>query len=309
MKIFIRLFKVFIVILMAGQFLTAKALDSLKMATARDYFSKGLDAYNQGNYPASINYLKISIRAAPRAITYYLISNAYAKSDDYDDALSSIRKALSTTPPLDNDYQDDANKIRNWAAQRIKERDNPPPKDENGVSISQNAITIPLKCKIPDQSENPFKRPAFVYVPLQHPGAGNKPGWRFTFPGPGRRNENQQIGDFCCTGETATVLNPNNVPLGYIYFYDFEGGMNLGNGRSSASKLKILLSGTQNINDAGASRAIDEIDFSGAELRPGAVKYKTIGALTYKVVILSVQKYGTDSFMTDAIRVDVEVSD
>lgn len=36
----------------------------------------------------------------------------------------------------------------------------------------------------------------------------------FYFPGDGQRNNNGYIGDYCCTGETATVSTPNGDAIG-----------------------------------------------------------------------------------------------
>jgi hypothetical protein len=40
----------------------------------------------------------------------------------------------------------------------------------------------------------------------------------FEFPGAGIRNNNETIGDFCCTGETATLRTAQGAPVGFIYF-------------------------------------------------------------------------------------------
>jgi hypothetical protein len=39
------------------------------------------------------------------------------------------------------------------------------------------------------------------------------------------RNNNDTIGDFCCTGETATIRTAQGTPAGFIYFYGFSGGI------------------------------------------------------------------------------------
>ena len=69
----------------------------------------------------------------------------------------------------------------------------------------------------------------------------------FEFPGDGQKNNNQSIGDFCCTGETATVQTNMGAPLGYIYFYDFPGGgVLVGDGsRSAAEEFSVLVSGSR----------------------------------------------------------------
>jgi tetratricopeptide (TPR) repeat protein len=307
MKTYTNLTKSLIVILIMFTHATATAQDSLTMARAATNFQRGLDAYNQGNYHTAINYLNQSINAVPKAVTYYLISNVYAKSYDYDDALTSINLAFAAKPPLNQKFAGDANKIKTWAINEQKIKNSPAPQPVDGVQISQSAITVPPNFTVPASNENPYKQLRLTHIPSPKPRVEENPGWRFSFPGGGRQNMNGTIGDFCCTGETGTILNSGSEPIGYIYFFGFEGGMNLGNGRSAASKLRILLSGAQNTNDTSSPRLKDEVDFSGSELRPGFAKYQTVGALRYKVIIVSLEKYGESWFMMDNIKVEVDV--
>jgi hypothetical protein len=67
----------------------------------------------------------------------------------------------------------------------------------------------------------------------------------FEFPGAGKRNNNGTIGDFCCTGETATIRTEQGTPIGFIYFYGFSGGINLKSG-AAADQLSVLVSGISN---------------------------------------------------------------
>lgn len=69
----------------------------------------------------------------------------------------------------------------------------------------------------------------------------------FTLPGDGQKNKNRTIGPFCCTGETATIQTSKGVPVGYIYFYDFDGGYNLSPTKSVATSIKVLVSGASDL--------------------------------------------------------------
>jgi hypothetical protein len=45
------------------------------------------------------------------------------------------------------------------------------------------------------------------------------------------RNNNDTIGDFCCTGETTTIRTAQGTPAGFIYFYGFSDGITDGKRR------------------------------------------------------------------------------
>jgi hypothetical protein len=59
-------------------------------------------------------------------------------------------------------------------------------------------------------------------------------------PGAGVRNNNDTIGDFCCTGETATIRTAQGTPAGFLYFYGFSGGIT--DGKRSAASASTLSS-------------------------------------------------------------------
>ena len=75
----------------------------------------------------------------------------------------------------------------------------------------------------------------------------HKANWSFVFPGGGQRNNNATIGDFCCTGETMTLLNQNNKPLGYAYFFSWDGQAYNLPPSSIAPNFRIFLSGTTDL--------------------------------------------------------------
>lgn len=134
----------------------------------------------------------------------------------------------------------------------------------------------------------------------------------FEFPGAGWRNNNGWIGDFCCTGETATVFIAEQKPIGYIYFYGFSGGLNHklnGVTRSSATRINVLVSGISVAGKPDSKRETSSISFDAPEMLPGA-SHKTIaGALQYTATILASEF--TDkthsSYWMDSVRVRVDV--
>jgi len=135
----------------------------------------------------------------------------------------------------------------------------------------------------------------------------------FFFPGGGQHNNNATIGDFCCTGQTGTVLSDQRKPVGYIYFYDFRGGLLCtvdGRKRSSAAQFEVLVSGVSDPEDAGSKRVQSSIKFNAREMEPGASRQTIAGALQFTATILVVEftdsarsRYWMDSVI---IRVDVQ---
>jgi len=132
----------------------------------------------------------------------------------------------------------------------------------------------------------------------------------FEFPGAGKRNNNQTIGDFCCTGETAAIRTTQGVPIGYIYFYSFSGGINL-KSRSAADQFSVLVSGVSDparLTAGSISRVKSSIEFSAQEMKPGLSRQVIAGALEYKVTIQDVQfiDEAHSRFWMDSVKVKVE---
>jgi len=71
----------------------------------------------------------------------------------------------------------------------------------------------------------------------------------FFFPGNGERNNNRQIGPFCCTGETATIMSADGQPLGYIYFFGWQGQAYNLKDTSVAPSVEIHVSGLADLSD------------------------------------------------------------
>lgn len=133
----------------------------------------------------------------------------------------------------------------------------------------------------------------------------------FEFPGDGTRNDNRTIGDFCCTGETATVQSDSGAPLGFIYFYDFPGGGTkaLDGTRSAASRFSVLVSGISDTSQSGSSpRVKSSIVFDAEELSKGSRKRVRAGALQFTVTIQAATlDPSSGRYLMDSVRCKVDV--
>jgi hypothetical protein len=132
----------------------------------------------------------------------------------------------------------------------------------------------------------------------------------FEFPGAGQRNDNESIGDFCCTGETATIRTAQGTPAGYIYFYGFNGGITNGK-RSAAKRFNVLVSGICDTGQPASARAKSSIDFVATEMKPGLTRQTIAGALEFTVTIQDVQflDESHSRFWMDTIKIKVEVQE
>jgi len=132
----------------------------------------------------------------------------------------------------------------------------------------------------------------------------------FEFPGDGQKNQNQTIGDFCCTGETATVQTNMGSALGYIYFYDFRGGINVGNS-SAAEDFSVQVSGARDPGKPNSEHVRSSILFQASEMTPGTQKQTTAGILRFTATIEGANITNIPGkYMMDSVRcrVDVEIS-
>jgi hypothetical protein len=132
----------------------------------------------------------------------------------------------------------------------------------------------------------------------------------FEFPGAGQRNNNDTIGDFCCTGETATIRTAQGTPAGYIYFYGFSGGITNGK-RSAAKRFNVLVSGVCDTAQPASARVKSSIDFAATEMKPGLTRQTIAGALEFTVTIQDVQFLDEphSRFWMDTIKIKVEVQE
>lgn len=131
----------------------------------------------------------------------------------------------------------------------------------------------------------------------------------FFLPGDGERNNNDYIGDFCCTGETATVRTTDGTSIGYIYHYDFSGAYNVGPSESIATSFGILVSGVSSLSDLASPRDKSSVVFHASELTRGASRSARAGELTFTVTILSARLVDNgDYYDMGSVRVRVDVS-
>jgi hypothetical protein len=132
----------------------------------------------------------------------------------------------------------------------------------------------------------------------------------FEFPGAGIRNNNETIGDFCCTGETATLRTAQGAPVGYIYFYGFSGGITNGT-RSAAKRFEVLVSGLSDPARPAAGRVKSSIEFAASEMKPGVSRQTVAGALQFMVTIQEVQLLDEahSRFWMDSVKIKVEVQE
>lgn len=161
------------------------------------------------------------------------------------------------------------------------------------------------------------KQPPFAEVtsPGKQPETPKPEGLRkisFKLPGDGIPNNNQQIGPFCCTGETVIVTRNDGNPVGYVYFYIWKGqAYNIGNNRSIASGIEILVSGLRDLSDLHSEQIKSSVYFAAEEMQIGNSRSTKAGELYYKVTITDV-KLETSSNMTyfdmDSVAVKVDVS-
>ncbi len=107
----------------------------------------------------------------------------------------------------------------------------------------------------------------------------------YELPGQGTPNKNKTIGDFCCTGETATVLTTDGRPVGYVYVFAWQGQAFSAGGQTLVPGLVALLSGSVNVADPAARRDTGSVRFEGAAATPGATRTASAGKLSYVVTL------------------------
>jgi hypothetical protein len=130
------------------------------------------------------------------------------------------------------------------------------------------------------------------------------------FPGGGWKNNNQYIGDFCCTGETAPILDNSNACVGYVYFFNSKSPLyNSANG-TLMSDLELLLSGSREFGNPNAPREKGSVYFRPNQVYLGAQMTATVGRILYTVKITDVKfevlnGYNTGRFYSNSVKVMV----
>ncbi len=131
----------------------------------------------------------------------------------------------------------------------------------------------------------------------------------FSFPGDGKKNKNQAIGPFCCTAETATVQSSAGQAVGYIYYFDSDGGLNNIGNRTAYPNIKILVSGASDLAAPTSSQVQDSIVFTSGRSQRGDQKTVIAGRLMFIATLMTVTQSDVAPayFDTDAMSVNVEV--
>jgi len=132
----------------------------------------------------------------------------------------------------------------------------------------------------------------------------------FRLPGDGQKNNNQSIGPFCCTGETVTIQTNENIPVGYIYFYDFEDAVNVSPTKSAAGKIKILVSGPSRLSQQGSQQVKQQMVFAANNYSKGQTESVQAGELRFVATLENAVVDGSAGARFDMtsfrVRVDVQ---
>ncbi len=175
----------------------------------------------------------------------------------------------------------------------------------NGVGI----FKFPAPTPTPTPSASAESKP--LHGKESKNGVASPPELRktsFAFPGGGEKNNNQAIGPFCCTGETATVASADGQPLGYIYFFGWQGqAYNQGN-TSVAPSVEILVSGLADLSNPRSPMEKASVLFLASD--GGTRKTVRAGGLSFEVSLeaqslpFNNQRY----FDMSSIKATVDVS-
>jgi hypothetical protein len=129
----------------------------------------------------------------------------------------------------------------------------------------------------------------------------------YHLPDEGKDNQGSMIGDFCCTGKTVTVFSDQDQVLGYLYWYDFAGGVILSKTSSAAESVGLLVSGITGA--PGSERIKGKITFTPADI--AREKAVTVGKLRYRATLEKTARVDTTAgkkfVMDDNLRFTVHV--
>jgi tetratricopeptide (TPR) repeat protein len=263
--------------------------DAETINSANNYYESGVFFYSNSSYDNAIAAFKKCNNLIQNPTTWYYLGLCYKSKQEWQNALDAMENALTfPTPRLLEKFKEDAKDTQKKSRDALR-----------GVIInSGSGQALSMATVVPGKQDNPF--PTLLQNHQQH--IFKLINDRIILPGMGVRNENQTIGDFCCTGETATILREGNIPVGYIYFYGVVHAT-----ATAAQKLQILVSAVPSISNPNSDRVKDEIDFDAArELFNNATKSKIVGSLKFTVTILSVRTTG-QSFFDDGLRIQIDI--
>jgi tetratricopeptide (TPR) repeat protein len=265
------------------------AQNAATVADAKQYYQLGIASYNRQDYESSIAYFLVSLSQVPANITYYAITNAYARFGNYKLALIYANRALAAKPPLEAKYVQGLQKIKTWAINESNAKTTPQQTQtsEDGISMSTDL----LRGNRPSPNVEMASENLFNVQPQSDNSTTNS-----VF-------QNKVVYSTNQPQYRATVTDNNNNIVGYIIFYGFTNGRNI-NGQTIASTFSIPL-----------RRVIDNehmewgnIEYKTSELYPGSVKTKTIGRITFKTIIIKVKKYDVNNYYLNSITLQVTAS-
>lgn len=271
------------------------AQSAATIADAKSYYQKGLASYNNGRYEDAIENCLISISDLPEPLTYYVLTNAYAKNGNPGASFTYANVALKIKPPLEPAYRTVLLRIREWAVRSLQQSAAPQltndANDDEKVSLVGEGLTgkTPPNFDLPAPSseENPFSE-------QEENSEASNSGFRST-----------TIFSPHDPQHKVPVYDNNNNLVGEINFYGFTGGRNVGGGQSTALTFSIGGSSVPDAANLSSPMVTGWIVFQARELNVGAVKSKTVGMLTFKATILAVTKQGSDSYYMGSVKVVV----
>lgn len=152
--------------------------------------------------------------------------------------------------------------------------------------VAETAETPPTPAAKPTEVDEPEAAPVGNSTATEVPTDPSEPPTLVSIhlPGDGLTNGNGYIGPFCCTGETA-IISANGTPVGYIYYYGWQGeAYNVADG-SVATDIEILVSGLSNLANPSSEQIQSSVSFLAEELVPGATKSTQAGELIFSVAV------------------------
>jgi len=132
----------------------------------------------------------------------------------------------------------------------------------------------------------------------------------FHFPEDGAPNQNGYIGPFCCTGQTATVHDPEGRPVGYAYFFGWVGQAH--DDPFRFPELEILVSGAADLRgDDTQQKSV--LRFVAEAATPGSSRTTQAGALYFRATLEDFSKTqlpvdARPHFRADSLKVKLDVS-
>lgn len=107
----------------------------------------------------------------------------------------------------------------------------------------------------------------------------------FHLPDDGIPMKNARVGPFCCTGMIVIVRSTTGDPIGYIYFFSWEGQAYNSEGGSIVPDLAVLVSGLEDLGDPNSEQVKSRIAFYANRLNPQS-DWIQAGSLRYRATVL-----------------------